>query len=167
MHDVATGEQGPSGSLKEAPRPGNGRVSDYELAWAMEAEAAGEATPAQLALLEAHPNEWRFGLARLLRQTEADLAKVRTLTGPERDQVVADFERERSILATALGRLTGAKPEPVDPRTLDGPGEVRLQASWSDGRIVVWAAGRVSCPDAPADLRRLVDDHVAPSVRRV
>ncbi len=28
-------------------------------------------------------------------------------------------------------------------------------------------AGRVSCPDRPADLRRLVDDHVAPSMRRV
>lgn len=33
--------------------------------------------------------------------------------------------------------------------------------------LVDVAAGRVSCPDAPADLRRLVDDHVAPSVRRV
>ncbi|HWI04608.1 MAG TPA: hypothetical protein VNT52_12425, partial [Acidimicrobiales bacterium] len=101
------------------PRP---RVSDHELAWAIEAEAAGEATPAQLALLDAHPVEWRTGLARLLRQTEADLAKVRTLPGPERDQVVADFEQERSTLAAALSRLTGTRAELADPRTLDGPG---------------------------------------------
>jgi hypothetical protein len=33
--------------------------------------------------------------------------------------------------------------------------------------LVDLAAGRVSYPDAPADLRRLVDDHVAPSIHRV
>ena len=33
--------------------------------------------------------------------------------------------------------------------------------------LVDVAAGRVSRPDAPADLRRLVDDHVAPSIRMV
>ena len=33
--------------------------------------------------------------------------------------------------------------------------------------LVDLTAGRVTCPDAPADLRRLVDDHVAPSIRRV
>ena len=33
--------------------------------------------------------------------------------------------------------------------------------------LVDVAAGRVSCPDGPADLRRLVDDHVAPSIRMV
>jgi hypothetical protein len=140
MHDVAAVEQGPSGPVAVEARPAT-RVSDHELGWAIEAEAAGEATAAQLALLEAHPVEWRSGLARLLRQTEAGLAKVRTLTGPERDQVVADFEQERSVLSAALTRLTGARAELADPRTLDGPGEVRLQASWSDGHLVFWAAG--------------------------
>ena len=45
------------------------------------------------------------------------------------------------MLAAALGRLNGVKPDAVDERTLDGPGEVRLQASWSDGRVVMWAGG--------------------------
>ncbi|MDQ1402632.1 MAG: hypothetical protein QOG03_948, partial [Actinomycetota bacterium] len=152
MHDVAVVE-GQSGPVTVGPRPAPApRVAEHELAWAMEAEAAGEATPAQLALLDAHPMEWRTGLARLLRQTEADLAKVRTITGPERDQVVADFERERSLLAAALQRLTGTRAELADPRTLDGPGEVRLQASWSDGRVVMWAAGPGTEPASDEDL---------------
>ena len=149
MHDVAVVDEGQIGPVSVDPRP---RVSDHELAWAIEAEAAGEASPAQLALLDAHPIEWRTGLARLLRQTEADLAKVRTLTGPERDQVVADFEQERSTLAAALSRLTGTRAELADPRTLDGPGEVRLQGSWSDGRVVMWAAGPGTAPATDEEL---------------
>ncbi len=174
MHDVAAEEQGPSGPLSGEQRPsgplsgeqrpsgearpsggsrGEARpVSEHELGWAIEAEAAGEATPAQYAMLEAHRVEWRTGLARLLRETEANLVKVRALAGPERDQVVADFERERSLLASALGRLNGVKPEVVDDRTLDGPGEVRLQASWSDGRVVMWAAGPGTEPASDEEL---------------
>jgi hypothetical protein len=142
MHDVAVGGQSPviaepGSATQEQARP----VSPHELIWAIEAEAEGDATEAQLALLEAHRLDWRLGLQRLLRETEANLTKVRNLPGPERDQVVADFEDERSRLADALDRLLGITHEPVEDRTLDGPGEVRLQASWSDGRIVVWAAG--------------------------
>jgi hypothetical protein len=33
--------------------------------------------------------------------------------------------------------------------------------------LVDLSAGGVTCPDNPKDLRRLVDDHVVPSVRRV
>ncbi|MDP1807352.1 MAG: hypothetical protein Q8K72_19400, partial [Acidimicrobiales bacterium] len=150
-------------SVETRPAPAAPKVSEHELAWAMAAEAAGEATPAQLALLDAHPLEWRSGLARLLRQTEADLAKVRTITGPERDQVVADFEQERSLLAAALQRLTGTRAELADPRTLDGPGEVRLQASWSDGRVVMWAAGPGTEPASDEDLGARLAAVEAPS----
>ena len=148
MHDVAAGEQARSEPLSEGPRP----VSDHELLWAIEAEAAGDASEAQRAMLEAHRVEWRAGLARLLRETEANLVKVRALAGPERDQVVADFEQERSLLASALGRLNGVRTETVDERTLDGPGEVRLQASWSAGRVVMWAAGPGTEPASDDDL---------------
>jgi hypothetical protein len=171
MHDVAEGEQGPSGPRSGEAETGGAagaavavrRVPEGELLWAMEAEAAGEATEAQLALLEAHKVDWRFGLQRLLRETEANLARVRNLTGPERDQVVADFERERSMLASALGRLDGVKPESADDRTLDGPGEVRLQASWSDGRIVVWAAGPGTEPASDEELGDRLDEVDAPA----
>jgi len=184
MHDVAAEEQGQSGPLGEEIRPSGGssgeprpsggssgeqrpsgaarRVSEHELGWAIEAEAAGEASSAQYAMLEAHRVEWRTGLARLLRETEADLVKVRTLVGPERDQVVADFERERSLLASALGRLNGVKAETVDDRTLDGPGEVRLQASWSEGRVVLWAAGPGTEPVSDEELGHRLDDVDAP-----
>jgi len=169
MHDVAAGGQGPSGPLSgesrhSEPLSGGQRpVSDHDLLWAIEAEAAGDATEAQRAMLEGHRVEWRTGLARLLRETEANLVKVRTLTGPERDQVVADFERERSVLASALSRLNGVKAETVDERTLDGPGEVRLQASWSDGRVVVWAAGPGTEPASDDELGERLSEVEAPA----
>ena len=154
MHDVAVVKADPV----------DNRVNAHDLAWAIDAEAAGEATPCQLAILEAHRVEWQAALHRLLRDTEASLARVRSLPGPERDQVVADFEDERGRLADALDRLMGVRRDAIDERTLDGPGEVRLQASWSDGRIVVWAAGpgtdpasdeqlaeRLAVVDAPSD----------------
>jgi hypothetical protein len=134
--------------------PGAGPVDTHELTVAIESEAAGDAGEAQLALLAAHRHEWRAGLRRLLAETDTALASVRSLPGPGGQQVVADFEAERARLATALRRLDGeseAAPAPApDDRHLDGPGEVRLQASWSDGRLVVWAAGP-GTPPASAD----------------
>src|SRR5579885_2181494 len=151
MHDVAVGVQGPSPAEAGPAKEEQGQraaVSPHELLWAVEAEAHGEAGPAQVALLEAHRLDWRLGLQRLLRETDANLGKVRNLPGPERDQVVADFEAEAALLSAALDRLLGVTHEAVEDRTRDGPGEVRLQASLCDGRSVVWAA----CPGAgPAD----------------
>jgi hypothetical protein len=153
MHDVAVGGQGPGSAepgpaKEEAPAKASSqeKPSPHELLWAIEADAEGDADEAQRALLEANRLDWRLGLQRLLRETDGNLAKVRNLSGPERDQVVADFEGERDRLAEALDRLLGVTHEPVEDRTLDGPGEVRLQASWSDGRIVVWAAGPGATP---------------------
>ncbi|HEV3496547.1 MAG TPA: SNF2-related protein, partial [Actinomycetes bacterium] len=90
-------------------------------------------------------------------------AKVRTIPGPERDQVVADFERERSLLASALGRLNGVRPEIANEKNLDGAGEVRLQASWSDGRVVVWAAGPGTDPVSDEELAERLDEVDAPA----
>jgi SNF2-related domain/SNF2 Helicase protein/Helicase conserved C-terminal domain len=91
-------------------------------------------------------------LDRLIIETEQDLASVQSLQGDEREQVVTDLELTVSSLrevATRLGR------PPVAPRLRQAasvavaaevvvapPGPVELQASWSRGRIVVWAAGR-------------------------
>ncbi len=56
----------------------------------------------------------------------------------------------------------------------DGAGAGDWAHALTDGRrarvfpvLVDVTAGRVACPDGPADLRRLVDDHVGPSIRRV
>ena len=76
-------------------------------------------------------------------------------TGAERDQVVADFEEQSRLLEAAYDRLVSRR-RPVQRASLDAEpaGEVRLQASWSAGEIVVWAAG----PDAdPADNDELAD----------
>jgi len=138
------------------------------LGFAIEAEAAGDASAAQLALLAAHRQGWRDGLRALLRETEVNLASVRNLTGPERNQVVADFERERANLAAALRRLEGGSPKGTAERApanrpLDGPGEVRLQASWSGRRVVLWAAGPGTPPATDDELGSLLARVEAPA----
>ena len=60
----------------------------------------------QLALLEADPAGWRRTLERLLDDAEDQLDAVRQLEGPERDQVVADFEAELARLEAAYDLLT-------------------------------------------------------------
>jgi superfamily II DNA or RNA helicase len=117
-----------------------------DAAWAA---AEGIATQAQLDLLDADPVGWRRALERLLDDTEDQLEDLKLLTAPERDQVVADFEAELARLETAYDLLTKvADPEKAIAAiaAADPAGEVRLQASWSSGQIVVWASG----PDAPA-----------------
>jgi hypothetical protein len=132
------------------------------LDFAIECEAAGEANPAQLSLLEGHRADWRSGLQRLARGIEAQLAVVRTLSGPEREQVVADFEQERARLLAALRRLDGDTAE--DYMAPKSQGEVRLQASWSAGRIVAWAAGQGTLAADHAELAARLKSAGAPAV---
>jgi hypothetical protein len=124
-------------------------------AWAA---VEGVATTEQMALLEADPRAWLRTLDRLLDDTEDHLDAARRLTGPERDQVVADLEGELARLEAAYDLLTSA-PDPTNVVVaVDPPGEVRLQASWlrgksgRDGQIVVWAAGPSAPPANAAQL---------------
>ena len=115
----------------------------------------GIATSEQLRLLESDAPAWRRVLERLLDQTEDNLESVRRLEGPGREQVVADLEAELDRLEVAYDRLTSAAdPTAAIVVAADPGGEVRLQASWSAGEVVVWAAG----PDtAPANHDELSD----------
>jgi hypothetical protein len=115
----------------------------------------GIATSEQLRLLESDAPAWRRVLERLLDQTEDNLESVRRLEGPGREQVVADLEAELDRLEVAYDRLTSAAdPTAAIVVAADPRGEVRLQASWSAGEVVVWAAG----PDtAPANHDELSD----------
>src|SRR5829696_5522623 len=115
----------------------------------------GIATSEQLRLLESDAPAWRRVLERLLDQTEDNLESVRRLEGPGREQVVADLEAELDRLEVAYDRLTMATdPTAAIVVAADPGGEVRLQASWSAGEVVVWAAG----PDtAPANHDELSD----------
>jgi hypothetical protein len=70
-------------------------------------DAAGEATPADRARLESHHDAWVATLRRLARQTHEALLRARLLSGPERDQVVADLTDERQRITIALHRVGG------------------------------------------------------------
>ena len=128
----------------------------------VDAEIDGDATPEQLAVLQADPVAWRASLLALLRDAEEHLASARSLRGEEREQVIADLESEHRRLADAWARHTGQRraetsprpartnrnarddrgePDVVDERDLE-PGVVEVQVSWEPGRVVAWAAGR-------------------------
>jgi hypothetical protein len=129
--------------------------------FAVEAAAAAEATADQLRMLDEHRAEWRHCLERLLHRTDEDLEAVRSVQGPERDQIVTDFEEERDRLEAALARLDGAPEDSGHPLLLESAGEVRLQASWASGRLVVWAAGPGADPAAAEELERRIHDSFA------
>ena len=126
--------------------------------FAVEAAAAAEATSDQLAILDGHQNEWRWTLERLLHRTDEDLDAVRRLDTPEREQIISDFEGERDRLEAALARLVGDTESGQDPLLLESAGEVRLQASWAAGRLVVWAAGPGTAPATAEELAKRLEN---------
>ena len=144
------------------------------------AEAEGTATEDQLTLLRGDKAAWKAALERLLDDIEEQReAAAAELAGDVRDQVLADFDDELDRLEDAYDRLVPPPPKAATPppppkpavvakaptpppklRDYDGPvvadppREVRLQAAWSGGKVVVWAGG----PDAhPADNDGLAD----------
>ncbi|MGH9111128.1 MAG: SNF2-related protein [Acidimicrobiales bacterium] len=118
----------------------------------------GIATSEQQRLLESDAPAWRRVLERLLDQTEDNLDSVRGLEGPAREQVVADLESELARLEAAYDRLTSvADPAAAVMVAPDPGGEVRLQASWSAGEVVVWAAGPDTAPASHEELSDLLE----------
>jgi hypothetical protein len=109
-------------------------------AWAA---AEGIASAEQRSMLEADPVAWRLMLERLMDETEDNLDAVSTLEGPERAQVVGDLEAELERLEAAYELLLASSGNgaPVLIPTADPTGEIRLQASWAAGQIIVWAGG--------------------------
>ena len=112
-------------------------------------------------------------LDRLILDAEADLASVRNLTGDERDQVVADFTDTLDGLRSTEAKL---RPPPVTPPAPVAdeflsltsepwePEEVKLQASWSDGQVVVWAGGRGAPTEGNDELATRLETIGGPSV---
>ena len=124
------------------------------LIWSL---ADGRGTDHEWELLHADERASLRVLDRLLFDAEEDLNSVRGLAGEERDQVIADFTETVEGLKATLYRLRPPPPAPpVQERSGQGggaahediePGEVQLQASWSSGLVVVWAAGRGTAAD--------------------
>jgi superfamily II DNA or RNA helicase len=137
-------------------------LSDWQFEMYVSAEADGDATPEQLAALQADPLAWRATLLRLLQEAEEHVDSARSLAGDERAQVVADLESERRLLAAAWTRLTaervdGHAPAGREPDVEIVPGVVELQVSWEPGWVVAWAAGPGTPPtDAEEVAARLV-----------
>ena len=126
----------------------------------VQAELDGRASEADLAVLEADRRRWEWVVEDLLDEVEDGLDTVRQrVNGPERMQVLADFEAERHDLVLALRRARGVPEDADDGLEDDGPaatgaapdveaddGLARLQLSWSAGRLVAWAAGPTAAP---------------------
>ena len=133
--------------------------------WAI---ADGRSTDADEALLLADERAGVALLDRMIGDAEDDVSSVRSLQGDEREQVVADFLATLDSLNATMARLRPPPPEPDKPgmsgmsgksgrrdEPEDGslePAQVRLQASWANGRVVVWAGGRGQAPETGDDL---------------
>ena len=134
-----------------------------------QAHLDGLATDADMALLHEHEREWVHALRALRDDTDATLDKVRsTVTGPERDLVIADFEEERQRITRMLAELTGEDPDADrTPDAEDGtdegdeedeapPGTPQLQLSVDGEQVVAWSGGdRVSPQHVDEVMERL------------
>jgi superfamily II DNA or RNA helicase len=136
----------------------------WEWETAVWAAAEGLATPAQVALLESDASRWRLTLERLIVDTEDALDSVIERGGPERDQAVADFEGELARLEAAWRLLTRTNDPKVAVVTVDPDAEVRLQASWASGSVVVWAAAPAAPPASADELSDRLESIGGPAV---
>ncbi len=138
-------------------RPGSGGITAWQFDEYVLAEADGYATPDQIAALEADPVAWRVSLGVMLREAEEHLKSARSLTGDEREQVLADLEDEVGRIEAAIERRDPRPPEPEKRRNREPgerpdrperveepltPGTTQLQVSWEPGRVVAWAGGQ-------------------------
>ncbi|MDO8362705.1 MAG: DEAD/DEAH box helicase [Actinomycetota bacterium] len=127
--------------------------------WAI---ADGRSTDDDLARYHQNEAASLYIVDRLIGEAEEDLANARRLNGDERELVMADFAETLAGLRATAARI---RPEPVPQhRGHDEwdddqiayeelvPEPVLLQASWADGQVVVWAAGRGSAPEANDEL---------------
>jgi hypothetical protein len=164
-------------------------LDSQQLVAAIWSISEGRGSDDELALLRADQRASLSVLDRLIIETEADLEAVRTLSGEEREQVVADFTDTLDGLRATVARLRPTPPAPPKPAAAprpaarpagdDMPGieefratpvehrepeEVRLQASWSAGQVVVWASGRGAQPDGNDALANRLEAIGGPSV---
>lgn len=133
---------------------------------AVEAAASGSASDQQTALLSADPQGWVKVLRRLIIQTDEGLRRVAHLQGDGREQILADLRGERDRLAAALRERNGDEIAGVEEQSAPRqeivapppapPADPLLQASWVDGRIVVWAGAPGATSSAEALERLLV-----------
>ena len=146
---------------------GDKKLDQITLEAAVIADAGGWASDTDRVALEAQPLAWAAALRRLIHETDEQMVRAASLDGDLRQIVLADLRGERERLSAALLRVTGDTidaPVVLQEREAPGDGAERnghrtepggsrgpveetptgpplLQASWGEGRIVVWAGG--------------------------
>ena len=124
--------------------------------------ADGRGSDDDVAVLHSDEQASLAVLVRLIADTEDGLESVRRINGDERDQVVIDFLDTLAGLRAVAERLRPGAIRPLateeqersrlftvapEPEVIE-PEPVRMQASWVDGALVVWAGGRGSAPES-------------------
>ncbi|HAF68400.1 MAG TPA: hypothetical protein DCL16_04680, partial [Acidimicrobiaceae bacterium] len=128
-------------------------------------EADGTAPATVIAELESDPVRWRNVLTDMIEDAEDVLQSIRRIKGPQRNQIMTDFEGEFSLLTDAFERATGDAylTEEAEEETAVVPDNVAiepiaLQLSWNSGKVVAWAAGSYNQSESAEDiLARLLE----------
>ncbi len=127
------------------------------------AAVEGRASEDQRAALEAAPAEHQRVVERLIDDTDERLDAARRLKGHERTLVVADFESDLALLESTVDLMTRVEVSAAAGLVADPAGEVRLQASWSSGDVVLWAGGPGLPPAGNAELSERIKATGAPA----
>ena len=128
-------------------------------------EADGAASTTMIAELESDPVRWRNVLTDMIEDAEDTLQSIRRIKGPQRNQIITDFESEFRSLTDAFERATGEvydteeADEGVNLIPDDAVSEpIALQLSWTSGKVIAWASGAFNEPESSENvLARLVD----------
>ena len=114
------------------------------------------------------PRRWRRALLDRLDEADRAVERARQIDGPERAQVVMDFESIGDDVDAALDRLDLREGRDL-PEPDDGTVEVEaeqveplLQASWSPSHVVVWVGGASAVLGERADLMKALEEFGAP-----
>ncbi len=117
---------------------------------------------------ELHSNESALvnSLFRLLDQAEDRLDRAkREFSGAQRSVVLQDLDSERFRIDDAITALIGApKSTPRKPNPEVESGVVQLQLSWTEGRLVAWAAGFNAEPEPHERILERLRDHGGGSI---
>jgi superfamily II DNA or RNA helicase len=135
---------------------------DEDLELAIWAVADGRATADQLALFKNDTTKSMDVLGEMIDEIEDQLDDIFDSHGDERDQVVADLEKTLDQFFAVQD--IWLPPQGSAPIPLEEAAELRLQASWSDGSVVVWAGGPLVAPASNDQLADLLEAIGGPSL---
>ena len=141
----------------------------------VDAEIDGRASEEDVDALSAEPRRWRSALLARLDEADEAAEDAEKIQGPERRQVVADFDAIGDEIELALDRLDrregreppkSPEPDQAGESNKAAPAEPvapQLQASWTPGRVVVWFGGPDDVLTETSDLRTALEDLGAPT----